>query len=457
MNDQTVKVFAVEDDPAYAQFLSYVLSLNPDWEYEIFANGQDFLAQLHQRPQIVTLDYSLPDTTGAALLKKVKAFDPNIHVIIISAQEDISTAVDILKLGAYDYLTKDEETKTRLLHSIANARKNVLLVNELNSLREEVGQKYHFSNSIIGNSPAMKQVFKLLEKAVKTNITVSITGETGTGKEVVAKAIHYNSTRKDQPFVAVNIAAIPRELIESELFGHEKGSFTGAAARRLGKFEEAQGGTIFLDEIGEMEMSLQAKLLRIIQEREVTRVGSNEVISLNVRIIVATHRDLGEEVKSNSFREDLYYRLLGLPIHLPPLRDRGNDILLLAKFLLNQFCQENGLATMILSKEAQEKLLRYPFPGNVRELNSVLELASVMADSDEITADDIHFNSVRREENFLMESLTLRDYTFRIIRHFLKKNDDNVLLVAQQLDIGKSTIYRYLKEMEEAPEIETVS
>ena len=456
MTDQTVKVFAVEDDPAYAQFLSYVLSLNPDWEYEIFANGQDFLAQLHQRPQIVTLDYSLPDTTGAALLEKVKAFDPSIHVIIISAQEDISTAVDILKLGAYDYLTKDEDTKTRLLHSIANARKNVLLINELNFLRKEVGQKYHFSNSIIGNSPAMKQVFKLLEKAVKTNITVSITGETGTGKEVVAKAIHYNSARKDRPFVAVNIAAIPRELIESELFGHEKGSFTGAAARRLGKFEEAQGGTIFLDEIGEMELSLQSKLLRIIQEREVTRIGSNEVISLNVRIIVATHRDLAEEVKNNTFREDLYYRLLGLPIHLPPLRDRGNDILLLAKFLLNQFCQENGLETMMLSKEAQEKLLKYHFPGNVRELNSVLELASVMADSAEITADDIHFNSVRREENFLMEALTLRDYTFRIIRHFLKKNDNNVLLVAQQLDIGKSTIYRYLKEMEE-DQVETIS
>ena len=446
--EKTIKIFAVEDDPTYIKFLEYVLSLNPDYDYQVFDNGKACLDQLHQKPQIITLDYSLPDTTGRELLEKIKAQNPDIQVIIISSQEDITTAVELLKLGAYDYINKDQDAKNRLINSINNALKNVRLINEINSLKQEITQKYQFSNSIIGNSPAMKQVFTMLEKAVKTNITVSITGETGTGKEVVAKAIHYNSDRKKQPFVAVNIAAIPKELIESELFGHEKGSFTGAASRRLGKFEEAQNGTIFLDEIGEMEPSLQAKLLRVLQEREVTRVGGNQTISLNVRILVATHRNLAEEVKAGHFREDLYYRLLGLPVQLPPLRDRGNDILLLTKFMLNQFCQENQMKGLLLSQEAQDKLLKYHYPGNVRELKSIIELAAVMADNDTIEADDINFNSIAKERNFTSEELTMREYTFLIIRHFLKKYDNNVLLVARKLDIGKSTIYRYLKEME---------
>lgn len=446
---EAVKIFAVEDDPTYIKFLEYVLDLSPDFEYQVFKTGSQCLDHLHLQPRIITLDYSLPDMSGEEVLRKIKAFDPNILVIIISAQEDVSTAVQLLKLGAYDYITKDEETKSRLLNTIRNARKNISLINEINYLKQEVSQKYHFSKSIIGTSPAMSRVYSMLEKAVKTNITVSVTGETGTGKEVIAKAVHYNSDKKDKPFVAVNIAAIPKELIESELFGYERGAFTGAATRRIGKFEEAQEGSIFLDEIGEMDLNLQAKLLRVIQERELTRIGGNAVIKLNVRIIVATHRDLAEEVKKGTFREDLYYRLLGLPIHLPPLRDRGNDIILLAKYLLKQFCQENNMPGMILGKPAQEKLLKYHFPGNVRELKSIMELAAVMAEHQHIEAEDINFNSVRKEENFTMEELSLREYTFRIIRHFLNKYDDNVLLVAKKLQIGKSTIYRYLKEMEE--------
>ena len=446
--EQTIKIFAVEDDPTYIKFLDYVLSLNPDFDFEIFSSGQACLDQLHRKPQIITLDYSLPKTTGRELLEKIKIYNPDIQVIILSSQEDITTAIELLKLGAYDYIEKDQSAKDRLLNSISNALKNVRLIEEVDSLRQEISQKYQFSNSIIGNSPVMQQVFAMMEKAVKTNITVSITGETGTGKEVVAKAIHYNSERKDKPFVAVNVAAIPKELIESELFGHEKGSFTGATSRRLGKFEEAQRGTIFLDEIGEMELSLQAKLLRVLQEREVTRIGGSQTVSLDVRVLVATHRNLTEEVKAGRFREDLYYRLLGLPIKLPPLRDRGHDILLLSKFMLKEFCQENRMKGQLLSGEAQQKLLKYHYPGNVRELKSVIELAAVMADGDEIQADDIRFNSIAKERNFTSEELTMREYTFLIIRHFLKQYNDNVLLVAKKLDIGKSTIYRYLKEME---------
>ncbi len=449
-SERTVRIFAVEDDPTYVKFLDYVLSLNPDFEYEIFTNGASCLQQLHRQPQIITLDYSLPDTTGRDLLEKIKVASPDTPVIILSSQEDITTAVELLKLGAYDYIEKDQNAKDRLLNSINNALRNVRLVAEINSLRQEISQQYQFSDRIIGNSPAMKQVFAMLEKAVKTDITVSITGETGTGKEVVAKAIHYSSERKREPFVAVNIAAIPKELIESELFGHEKGAFTGAANRRLGKFEEAQNGTIFLDEIGEMDPSLQAKLLRVLQEKEVIRVGGNQVVSLNVRVLVATHRNLADEVKAGNFREDLYYRLLGLPVHLPPLCERGNDILLLAKHMLHAFCQENQMSLITFTADAQHKLLKYHYPGNVRELKSVVELAAVMADGQEIEADDIRFNSIAKERNFTGEELSMREYTFLIIRHYLKKYDNNVLLVAKKLDIGKSTIYRYLKEMKES-------
>jgi len=444
-----VKIFVVEDDPSYTKFIKYILGLNPDFEVTVFETGKDCINNLYHKPSIITLDYTLPDMPGENVLSEIKAFDNSIQVIIISAQEKIGTAVELLKLGAYDYITKDEETKERLLNTINNARQNISLVKQLDVLKKEISEKYEFGNSIIGNSNAIKKVFTLLEKAVKTNITVSITGETGTGKELVAKAIHYNSKRKKKSLVAVNIAAIPKELMESELFGHEKGAFTGANTRRIGKFEEAEGGTIFLDEIGEMDLNLQAKLLRVIQERELTRIGGNEVIKLDIRLIVATHRDLAEEVKKGSFREDLYYRLLGLPVHLPPLRDRDKDIIVLAKFFLEMFSKENDLPLMKLSAEAQEKLLSYPYPGNVRELKSIIDLSAVMANDNEITADDISFNSISKETNFLFEEMSLRDYTFKIIRYFLEKYDNNVLKVADKLDIGKSTIYRYLKEMEE--------
>ncbi len=444
-----VKIFVVEDDPAYTKFLRYVLELNPDYELEFFTSGKDCLNNLYKNPAVITLDYSLPDMPGEKVLAQIRSHDPNINVIIVSAQEKIHTAVDLLKLGAYDYIAKDHETKDRLLNSINNARNRTSLIREIDHLKKEISEKYEFEKSIIGSSPAIKRIFGLLEKAVQTNISVSISGETGTGKELVAKAIHYNSKRKNKPFIAVNIAAIPRDLIESELFGHEKGAFTGALTRRIGKFEEAEGGTIFLDEIGEMDPNLQAKLLRVLQEREVTRIGGNQVIKLDVRILAATHKDLSEEVKSGRFREDLYYRLLGLPIHLPPLRERGNDVILIAKSFLDHFANENGMRKFKISPEAQEKLLQYPFPGNIRELKSIIELAAVMAEEQEIRPQDISFNSTARMESFLYQEMTMQEFMYRIIRHYLNKYENNVLEVARRLDIGKSSLYRYLKEMEE--------
>lgn len=445
-----ISIFVVEDDPAYTKFMRYVLSLNPDFEVDFFTSGKECLNELHKKPSVITLDYSLPDMSGEKVLKAIREFDPNINVIIVSAQEKIGTAVELLKLGAFDYITKDEEAKDRILNSIRNAGNKTSLIREIDRLKQEIEVKYEFEKSIIGNSSAIKKIFDLLEKAAKTQITVSITGETGTGKELAAKAIHYNSKRKNKPFVTVNVAAIPRDLIESELFGHEKGAFTGAIQRRIGKFEEAEGGTIFLDEIGEMDINLQAKLLRVLQEKELTRVGGNQVIKLDVRVLVATHRNLQDEVKNKTFREDLYYRLLGLPILVPPLRERGQDILLLAKHFLDQFAKENHMAKIKISNEAQEKLLKYPYPGNVRELKSVIDLAAVMSDGVELQAKDIAFNNMVSENMFLLKEMTLQEYNYHIIRNYLTKYNDNVIEVAKRLDIGKSSIYRYLKEMEQA-------
>ncbi len=446
---EPVKIFVVEDDPAYTKFLQYVLGLDPDFETEFFTSGKECISQLHQKPAVITLDYSLPDMPGEKVLKAIREFDPDISVVIISAQEKIGTAVELLKLGAFDYITKDEEAKDRILNAIKNARNKSSLIREIGHLKEEISAKYEFEKSIIGSSAAIKKVFSLLEKAVKTQITVSITGETGTGKELVAKAVHYNSKRKNKPFIAVNVAAIPRELIESELFGHEKGAFTGAAARRIGKFEEAEGGTIFLDEIGEMDLNLQSKLLRVLQEKEITRIGSNQVVKLDVRVIVATHRNLVEETKAGKFREDLYYRLLGLPIQLPALRERGQDIVVLARHFLDQFSKENQLPKFKITADAQNKLLQYPFPGNVRELKSVIELAAVMAEGNEMQAQDINFHSATASDTIMLREMTLQEYTYRIIRNYLNTYDDNVLDVARRLGIGKSSIYRYLKEMEQ--------
>ena len=449
MKDSTpCRIFVIEDDPTYTKFLRYVFELNPDYEVYYFEDGRSAIEKLHLNPTVITLDYALPDMDGEAVLKQIQEYDPEINVIVVSAQEKIGTAINLLKLGAYDYIVKDNDAKDRILNSTLNARKKNTLVREIGRLKTEISVKYEFDKSIIGSSPAIKKVFELLEKAVKSNITVSIYGETGTGKELVAKAIHYNSKRKNKQFVAVNVTAIPRELIEGELFGYEKGAFTGAIARRIGKFEEADNGTLFLDEIGELDLSVQAKLLRVLQEREVTRIGSNQVIKIDTRIIVATHKNLAEEVKAGRFREDLYYRLLGLPVTLPPLRERGQDIMVLAKHFLEMFIRENQMNAIKISPEGQQKLLSHSYPGNVRELKSVIELASVLCENGEITDRDINFNSTTSGQSLLNQEMTLEEYTYRIIRTFLNKYDNNVIEVAQRLGIGKSSIYRYLKEME---------
>lgn len=442
---QTFKVFLVEDDPWYGQLLRHHMGMNPDYEVSLFTNGRDCLSQMHLHPDVVCIDYGLPDTTGEKLLTEIHRVNNLVPVVVISGQEEISVAVNLLKAGARDYIVKDDHTREMLWKSIIQIRENAALRQEVEVLREELEYKYDFEKNIIGQSPVLKKTFGLIEKAIRSNINVSITGETGTGKEVVAKAIHYNSDRKKKPFVAVNMAAIPKDLAESELFGHEKGAFTGAVAQKAGSFEAANGGTIFLDEIAELEMNLQSKLLRVIQEREVVRVGGQQTVALDVRIITATHKDLAEEVRKGRFREDLYFRIIGLPIALPPLRHRDKDVLVLAKHFLEAYAKDNKIKPPTLAADAKDKLMRYPFPGNVRELKAIIDLACVMCDGKEIQAEDITYHQVRSDDPFAGEEKTLRAYTADIISLFLKKYNHDVLEVARRLDIGKSTIYNMLK------------
>ncbi len=444
--DKAFLIFLVEDDPWYGQLLKYHLSMNPDYDVHLFNTGKDFLQQLHRQPDVVCIDYGLPDIQGDKLLKEVLQFNNQIPVVIISGQEEISVAVDLLKSGARDYIIKDTHTKDMLWRSILNIRENTGLKQQVEELKVELERKYDFENSIIGQSDSIKGTFRLLEKAISSNINVSITGETGTGKELVAKAIHYNSDRKKKPFVAVNMAAIPRELVESELFGHEKGAFTGAMTQKTGKFEEANGGTLFLDEIGELDLNIQSKILRALQEREVTKVGSNQGTKIDIRLVTATHKDLGEEVKKGNFREDLYFRIIGLPVELPPLRFRDKDILILAKHFIDLYARDNKVKAPSLSGDARTKLMKYNYPGNVRELKAVLDLACVMCDGNEIMAEDITFHSLKSGQgDFTLTEKTLKEYTADIVTFFLKKYNNDVMEVAKKLDIGKSTIYNMLK------------
>jgi DNA-binding NtrC family response regulator len=445
LSKKAFTIFVVEDNEWYNKLIVHNLSLDPDFEIIPFFNGKDLLKMIDKSPDIITIDYRLPDMLGDELLLKIKEINPNCEVIVISEQEDIETAINFLKNGAYDYIVKSNDIRDRLFQCIRNIQKNVGLKTRIFELESEVQQKYEFEKTIIGKSEAIHRVFNLISKSLNSNINVMISGETGTGKEMVAKAIHYNSVVKNKAFVSVNVAAIPNELFESELFGHEKGSFTGASELRIGKFEEANGGTLFLDEIGEMELHFQAKILRAIQEKEITRIGSNKVIPFTCRIIVATHKNLLDEVKNGNFREDLYYRLFGLPIQLPPLRERENDIIILAKHFIEKFCQENKFPIKNLMKDAQIKMLSYPWPGNIRELKSVSELSVIMSNSDEISAADLMLANGNEIESLLTEEMTLKAYNLKIVHLFLSKYQQNIKLVADKLGIGQTTIYRMLK------------
>lgn len=439
-------IFVVEDDAWYADLLEYNIKLNPEYDVEKFSNAESCLANLYKRPLAITLDYSLPGLTGQEALAKINKMNPDIPVIMISGQEDITTAINLLKEGAYDYIVKNDDAPKRLWRSLTHIHENHSLKVENENLKEAITERYSFSNLIVGQCAPLKAVFALMQKSLNNNISVSIFGETGTGKDLVAKAIHYNSTRAKNPFVAINVSAIPADLIESELFGHEKGAFTGAVAQRIGKFEEANKGTIFLDEISEMDLGMQSKLLRVLQEREIIKVGSNKQVKIDVRIITASNKDLAAMVKAGTFRMDLYYRLMGLPISLPPLRERGSDLLLLANHFVKMFCTDNKMPQKTLSSEAQKKLLAYRFPGNIRELKSIMELSVILSDGKTILEEDVQLQALQDGDNMLEQEMTLEEYNVKILKHFLRIYNKNAITVAQKLDISKATVYRMISK-----------
>ncbi|MCB2213055.1 sigma-54 dependent transcriptional regulator [bacterium] len=383
------RIFLVEDDPFLAK--NQKLRLNrAGFSCEIFGSGEECLSAVDQGmlPHVVVLDLIMPGIGGLETLKRIRKFDSNLPVIVVSGQDKVSTAIETIREGAYDYLIKPvgEEGLTATVRHAVSQRQVSL---ELTRLRREVRQAYTF-DKLIGRSEPMRKVFKLIERTLTNDIAVLILGESGTGKELVARAIHYNGTRSDKALVTVNCAAIPRELVESELFGHEKGSFTGAIDRKIGKFEQANGGTLFLDEIGELDQSVQAKLLRALQEREIERVGGNKTIQVDVRLVCATQRNLEKEVREGRFREDLYYRINPYPIHMPQLNKRGDDIALLCGHFLDKHAKPLGREDLRgFSPATLEAMQKYEWPGNVRQLENVITRAMVLAEKDVITLNDV--------------------------------------------------------------------
>ena len=377
-------------------------------------------------------------------------------MIMISAQGSVEVALTAIKMGAYDYFTKPITQTDKLAQAVKNALKQYEIYKQLKFLKEDLIAKHSFDN-IISTDERMREVFEMVSKVLDNDITVLIHGESGTGKELIARAIHFNGKRKENPFVVVNCASIPRELLESELFGHEKGSFTGAHQRKIGKFELAKGGTLFLDEIGEMEMSLQAKILRVIQEKEFERVGGNDVIKTDVRIISATNKDLKKAVINSQFREDLYYRLNSFPIFIPPLRERKNDIFVLTEHFIKKANEKLKRNVKGISKRALKLFYDYDWPGNVRELENTVERCVILTDKELIDVDVLPQQVKSGETSMLPVNgrnifderspvIPFEKLKEEAIKHALKVTNGNIVDAARKLKIGRATLYRLMEK-----------
>jgi len=383
MNDAkpAVQILYAEDDPASGRLVKSIAATE-GYSVTVFGTGQEFLRALEDKPDLVLLDLHLPDASGLDLLAKSRARYPDVPVIVATASNSVNDVIQALKGGAMDYLTKPIDHQ-RLVVSLANAVKILRQQQDLTLLRSELKETYRLEH-MIGTVPAMMQVRELIREAAPRDATVLITGESGTGKELVARALHYSSPRLGRPFVDVNCAALSETLIESELFGHERGAFTSAISRRRGKFEQANGGSLFLDEIGDMPLATQAKILRVLQERNFQRVGGEDKITVNVRVICATNRDLEEAVRNNTFRMDLFYRINLFVIEVPPLRERAADIAELARHFLAVGARSGKYSAQSISDAALAALCQHRWPGNVRELQNAMERAMMICHESEI-------------------------------------------------------------------------
>jgi two-component system, NtrC family, nitrogen regulation response regulator NtrX len=441
-------ILVVDDDRAIRDSLRMILQY-AKYDPHFAEDGASALTQVtSQQFDLVLLDIKMAGMDGLEVLRKLKETDQDLPVVMISGHGTIETAVDATRMGAFDFLQKPLD-KDKLLIVIRNALDRKQLVLENRMMKEKVEGK----NVILGSSSKIKEVLTLIERVAPTDARVLITGENGVGKELVAKAIHRQSKRKDKPLVEVNCAAIPNELIESELFGHERGSFTGATNQRTGKFESADGGTIFLDEIGDMSLNAQAKVLRALEEGKIERVGGNKQISVDVRVIAATNKNLAEAIRQNRFREDLFHRLNVIPIVIPPLRERRDDIPLLASSFASDICLRYGMGQKKFSDEALQKLKSMDWSGNVRELRNIVERLVIMTPENAIEASSIESSAggVRTEfDNLLTLGGTFQSFKDRAEAAYIKKMLDehrwNISKTAEALDIQRSHLYNKMKK-----------
>ena len=432
------RILIVDDEKDTRDFMARALS--GKYEVSVAADAGLAMKELESdgTVRLMLSDVRMPGEDGLTLMKAAKAANPNLAVILLTAFGSIDQAVAAMKDGADDFITKPVDLDQLELR-IEKALKAHRLETEVHDLKAQLDEKYGM-DGIVGSSPAMQKVFRMVKQAAPTDATVLIQGPSGTGKELVARAIHNLSARRNGPFVAVEFAAISPNLLESEMFGHEKGAFTGAVARRAGRFEAANHGTIFLDEISEMPLELQVKLLRVLQEREFQRVGSNETVKTDIRIVAATNRDLAAYVREGKFREDLYYRLNVIDIHLPALKDRAGDV----PMLVNRYLKEFGGKSV--SPEAMRLLEAYPWPGNVRELRNAMEKMCVLSPSGEIGVEDVPDEMKRDPARMLSTSGTLQDTEKAKILAVLEEVGGNRTKAAERLGISRRTIYRKLEE-----------
>ena len=409
------KLLVVEDEESLRRVLQRALEDEGYWVQTVGTGDLARLALNETHFDVSLVDIKLPDADGLALLKEVKDTGVDTAMIVMTAQNTMRNAIGAMKNGAFDYITKpfDLDEVLVLVKRAMDSRK---LTRDFRELKEEVKKRFEPGVNIIGTSSNMQKVYKTIGQVVDTQATILIQGESGTGKELVAKTIHYNSPRWNQPFVAINCAAIPRDLLESELFGHEKGSFTGALDRRIGKFELAEGGTLFLDEVGDIPLELQTKLLRVLQDREYSRIGGREGLIADVRIVAATNQDLERTVKEKRFREDLYFRLKVIPIYLPPLRERRSDIPLLISYFIEKINREMGIQISGVSPEAQKLLEEHSWPGNVRELENTLIRAAVLSSGPILFPRDFTLQNKPVATTLEVDQLSLEE----IIRHKLE-------------------------------------
>ncbi len=466
------RILIIDDYPQLVQFLTERLTAE-GYVVRSASSGAEGLAAVREGFRgVVLLDVRLPDTSGLDLFEEIKTVAPDLPVIFVTAHAAVDLAVEATKRGAFDFIAKGSDLLKRLNVAVKNAFDRLALSEQLKSLQTQLDEAGRF-NDFLTVSPRMQAILKTLDAVVNSGVTVLIEGESGTGKELIARAIHARGTRRRGPFVAVNCAGIPETLLESEMFGYEKGAFTGATARRIGRFEAAHTGTLFLDEVGELPKALQAKLLRVLQDHTFERVGGTEPVVVDVRVIAATNRDLLAEVRRGNFREDLYYRLSVFPVRLLPLRERPEDIPVLAQHFLARYAREEGKEVTGFAPDALAALMRQPYPGNVRELENLVRHAVILARGPQVTLAEVRAamgsHGIEAESALpgamgggasrsLAERVALafpdieslapvHEIQAEVLRHALNLASGNVSLAARRLKVGRATLYRWMREM----------